>query len=159
MPPPPTLLLGQMLHVLYTVGCATLHSATPLHYCLGVCCPFLTRLAGRSSTVIPFPTLLLGQMLHDFCTVCCAILGCATPPYATVKADAVRFLRGWRRDALPCYPLLEQMLHVICTVGGTILYCATPYTTHRLNAACFGAMSVGVLGDSLLYHPLTLHVG
>ena len=40
--PPPTLLLGQMLLVFYTVGCVILYCATPpLHYCWGRCCPFL----------------------------------------------------------------------------------------------------------------------
>ena len=35
-----------------------------------------------------------------------------------------------------------------------------PYTVHGINAACFGAMSVRVLGDqSVLCYPPTLHVG
>ena len=34
-----------------------------------------------------------------------------------------------------------------------------PYTTPTLNAACFGAMSVDVLGDPLLCYPTTLHLG
>ena len=34
-----------------------------------------------------------------------------------------------------------------------------PYTSLRLYAACFGAMSVSVLGDLLLCYPLTLHLG
>ena len=31
----------------------------------------------------------------------------------------------------------------------------TPYTTPRLNAACFGTMSVGVLGEPLLCYLYT----
>ena len=61
------------------------------------------------------------------------------PPLSTVGADHARFLYG-RRVGRPF----------------TVL---PPYTTPRLNAACFGAISVGVLGDlSLCYLP-TLHLG
>ena len=104
--PTPTLPLGQMLPVFYTVSGGIVYCATP-------------------------PTLLLGQMLPVFYTVGGAILHCAIPPYTTVGADAARFFNGWRRDPLLCYPpplLLEQMLAVIYiyTVGCAILYCATP---------------------------------
>ena len=99
--PLPTILLGQMLTVSYSVGCAILYCATPpyttvgadvarflygcsanlycptppLHCCRGRCCPFFIRLAARSSTVLPLSrALLLGQILLDFCfgTVGCA---------------------------------------------------------------------------------------
>ena len=50
----------------------------------------------------------------------------------------VFFLYGWLREPI------------------TVL---TPYTTSRLNAACFGAMSVGVLGDPSLCYPPTRHLG
>ena len=86
--PPPTLLLGQMLPVIfymigcamlycatppytaggadaarffYTVGCAILYCASPLHYCCDRCCPFFVRLATRSSTMLPF----LHGMIRD----------------------------------------------------------------------------------------------
>ena len=109
----------------------------PLHYCWGRCCPFFLRLAARSSTVPPPLTLLLGQMLPVFYTVGGAILYCATPPYATVGADAARFLYGWLRHHLRCSPaptlLLGQKLLVFYTVG--------------------------VLGDPPLFYPPTLHLG
>ena len=94
------------------------------------------RLAARSSTVLPSPTLLLGQML-------------------------LVFLR-WRHDPLLCYPPLHYCWGRCCpffTVDWATIHCATPYTTPRLNAACFGAISVGVLGDSSLCYPPTLHLG
>ena len=139
--PPPTLLLGQMLPVFYTVGGAILYCATPpyttvgadaarflygrlrdpllryppLHHCWGRCCPFFfIRLAARTSTVLP-------------------------PPYTAVGTDAARLLYGRR---------VERPFTVL-----------PPYTTSRLNAACFGAMSVGVLGDPSLCYPPTLHLG
>ena len=60
------------------------------------------------------------------------------PPNTYVGADSARFLFG-RRVERPFTVLL-------------------PYTTPKLNAACFGATSVGVLGDpSLCYFP-TLHL-
>ena len=34
------------------------------------------------------------------------------------------------------------------------LHCATPYTAPRLSSTCFGAMNVGVLGEPLLCYPL-----
>ena len=99
---------------------------------------FYTVGCASSTTVLPLPTLLLGQMLPVF------LYGwlrdpllCYPSPYTTVGADAARYLYGWRRDP----------------------HCATPYTTPRLNAACFGAMSVGVLGGPSLCYSPTLHLG
>ena len=73
-------------------------------------------------------------MLPVFYTVGCAILYCASPPYTTVGADAARFF----------FIRLAARTH----------HGATPYTTPRLNAACSGAMSVGVLGGPSLCYPL-----
>ena len=67
------------------------------------------------------------------------ILYCATP-YNTVGADAARFFLNGRR-------------------AGRLVTVLPPYTAHRIHAACFSAMSVGVLGDSLLRYPPTLHIG
>ena len=69
------------------------------------------------------------------------------PPYTNIRADAARFvLYGWRRDPLLCYPPYTP-------VGrpSTVL---PPYTAPGLNAACFGAMSIGVFGEPLLFYPL-----
>ena len=81
-------------------------------------------------------TLLLRQTLPVFfIRFGYANLYCATPPYTTVGADAAR-----------CFVL---------SACWATLHCATPYTTPMLNAACFKAMSIGVLGDpSLRYFTL-----
>ena len=79
-------------------------------------------------------------MLPVFYTVGARTSSVLPPPYTTGGAYATRFLYG-RRVGRPF----------------TVL---PPYTTAGLNAACFGAMSVGVLGDpSLLCYPPTLHLG
>ena len=103
---------------------------------------FFLRLAARTSTVLLSPPpLLLGQMLPVFYTV--GVLGdpslCYPLHYTWVKCCLVWCDECWR-------------------VGRpfTVL---PPYTTPRLNAACFGAISVGVLGDSSLCYLPTLHLG
>ena len=73
------------------------------------------------------------------------------PPYTTVGADAARFSYGWLRDPLLCAPPTRRVEQPF-----TVL---PPYTTPRLNAACFGAMSVGVLDASSLSYPPRLHLG
>ena len=131
--PPPTLLLGQKLPVFcIRLVCKPLLSDPPLHYCWGRCCTFFIRLVRGPMIFYPLPTPLLGRMLPGISTVDCAILYCATPPYTTTVAgaDAARFFCR-RRFGRPF----------------TVL---PPYTTPRINAACFGATSVGVLGDPSL---------
>ena len=47
-------------------------------------------------------------------------------------------------------PVLVRLAWASCAT----LYCATPpYTAPRLNATCFGAVGVGVLGDAFLCYP------
>ena len=122
----------------YTVGCAIVYCVTPYK---GRCCPFFIRLAAQSSTVLL--------------------------PYATIQADAVRFLNSWRRDFLLCYPptlLLGQMLSASDTIGCAILYCATPpilllgqmpSVLIRLAARSSTVLPhlLGVLSDPLLCYP------
>ena len=151
-----------------------------LHYCWGGCCPCFFYTVGGA---IPFcttpPTLLLGQMLPVSYTVGCAILYCATPPYTTIKVDAACFLSGWLRDPLTVLPPLHSywaILNCVTSLHCTLVKCCLfscngrrgvgrpftvlpPYTAPKLNAACFRAMSVGVLGDSQLCYPTTLHLG
>ena len=51
--------------------------------------------------------------------------------------------------------MLPVLVRCVSACGVTF-HCATPYATPRENAACFGAMSVGVLSDSSLWiHPYT----
>ena len=115
-PLPPKLPLGQMLPVLFTVGCAILYCATPRYTTVGT------------------------DAARSLYTVGSAILYCATPPrYTAVGADAARSLYG-RGVGRPF----------------TVL---PPYTTPRLNAARFGAMRVGVLGDPSLCYPPTPPLG
>ena len=97
--------------------------------------PVFYAVGARSSNILPPPRLLQAQMLPVF------FYGWLrdpllrdSPPYTTVGADAARCLYS-RRVGRP----------------STVL---PPYTTPRLNAACFGAMSVGVLGDLSLCYPL-----
>ena len=129
---PPTLLLGRMLPVFYTVGGAILYCATPPTLLLGQMLSVFIRLAAHSSTVLPLPTLLLGQMLPVFIrlaapsstvlapptlllgqmlpvfyTVVCAIFYCATLPLHYCWGRCCPFLYGWRRDPLLCYPPLH----------------------------------------------------
>ena len=76
---------------------------------------------------LPLPYCRGGCCPFFFYAIGCAILFCATPSCTTVGADAAYFFYG-RRVWRPFIVL-------------------PPYTTHRFNAACFGAMSVSVLGD------------
>ena len=151
--PLPTRLLGRMLPVFfYTVGGAILYCSIPPTLLLGQMLPVFYSVGGAILyCATPPPTLILGQMLPVFCTAGCAILHCATPPYTIVRADAARFLYGCLSDPLLCYPPLHYCW--------ATFHCATPYTAPRLNAAGFGATSVGVLVDPSLCYPPTLHLG
>ena len=102
--PPYTTVEADAARFKYAWRCDPLLCYHSLHYCWGRCCPFFLRLAAPSSTVLPSPALPLGRMLPVFYMVGGAILYCATPPYTTVVADAARFLYGWLRDPLLCYP-------------------------------------------------------
>ena len=133
-----------MLSVFYTVGYAILYRARadagrflygwmrdpllcypPLHYCWGRCCSFFIRLAAQPSTVLPPPTLVLGQMLPDFMRL-------------AVRSSTV----------LPPHTLLlGPMLPVFLRLAVRPFTVLPLYTAPRFNAAWFGAMTVGVLGD------------
>ena len=142
--PPPTLLLGRMLPAFFIHLAA--RSSTVLPLPLGQMRPILDTVGGAILDCATPPTLVLGQMLPVFCTVRDAILYGATPLYTTVGADAARFLYDWLRDPLLCYPPntpLERPFTVL-----------PPYTAPKSNFACFGAMSVGVLGDPSRCYPL-----
>ena len=99
------------------------------------------------------------------------------------------FVYGWRRDPLLCYPplhhcwcrcrpffirgaarsstvlppptLLSGQMPPVFFIRLAARSCTVlpPYTAPGLNAACFGAMSVGVLGEPSLGYPPTLHLG
>ena len=102
--PPHTLLLEQMLPVLYTVGCAILYCATPHYTTVGA---DASRLAARSSTVLPPPALLLTQMLPVFYTVGCEQPFTVLPPYTTPRVNAACFGStsvGVLGDLSLCYP-------------------------------------------------------
>ena len=60
------------------------------------------------------------------------------------------FLYGWLRVPLLCYRPPQYSWATLTALN--------PYTAPRLNAACFGAMSVGVLGEPSLCYPPTLHL-
>ena len=133
----------------------------------------------QPATVLPPSTLLLGRMLPVF------LYGwqrdsllCYPPLHYCWGRCCTCFIRLAARSStvLPRPTLLvgqNAARFFFYTVGCAILYCATPsYTTvgrpftvlsphsaPRLNAACFGAMSVGVLGDPSLCYPSTLHLG
>ena len=66
-------------------------------------------------------------------------------------------------DPLLCCPPTRHlgcMLPVFVRLVVSLSAVLPPYTVHRINAACFGGMGVGVLSDSLLcYPPRTLHIG
>ena len=86
--PPPTLPLRQIDAArFYTVGCAILHCATPSPtLLLGRILPVFYTVGARSSTVLPPPTLLLGQMLLVFFyTVGGANFYCASPYTAPIN--------------------------------------------------------------------------
>ena len=105
-----------------------------LHYCWGRCCPFSIRLAALSSTVIHPPTLMLWQVLPVF-------------------------LYGWLRDHLLCYLPLQYCwgryaARVFIRLAARPSTWLPSYTIPRLNAACFGAMSGGVLGEPLSCYTL-----
>ena len=141
--------------------CNPLQCFPPLHCCWSGFCLFFTRLAARSSTVLPPPTLLLEQMLPVFGTVVCAILYWATPTYTTVGADAARFYSvvcATLYCAPPPYTTIRAgTARFFIRLAGRSLHCYPP--APRLNAAWFGGVSVGVLGDPLLCYPPTLHLG
>ena len=102
--PPPTLLLGWMLPVFYTVGGAIFYCVTAPYTTVGAdAARFFIRLTARSSTVLSPPTLLLGQMLPVFHTVGCATLFCATAPTLRLGQMLPVFPYGWLRDSLLCY--------------------------------------------------------
>ena len=54
--------------------------------------------------------------------------------------------------------LLGQMLLVFSRLAVRFSTVRPLYTLPRLNAACFGALSVGVLGDHILCYLPTLHL-
>ena len=103
------------------------------------------------------------QALYRPCSLIgtCTTLYCATPLYTIVGADAARFLHGWLRDPLLCYPPLHYCWGRCCpfffnTVGGAILYCATPpYTTVGADAARFLLLRLAARSSTML-HPPTL---
>ena len=84
------------------------------------------------------------------------------PPYTAPSLNSAFFGAmgvGVLGDPLLCCPLKcawDKCCLVWCDGGGlpvqpfTVL---TPYTAPRFNAACFGAMGVGFLGDAFLCYP------
>ena len=130
-----------------------------LNYCWGEGCPFFIRWCAILYGFTPSDTTV-GADAARFYTVDCAILHCAIPPpYTTVGADAARFFYTVGARSFTVLPpltiLLGQTLPVFFyTVGGANLFCASPCTAPRVNATCFGAMSVDVSDDPLLCCPL-----
>ena len=135
LPPPYTTVASDAARFLYGWPRERLLCYPPLHYCWGRYCPFFIRLAVRSSTVLPPPTLLLGQMLPFFYTVgCWATLHCATPlHYTLVKCCLFWCDERWR--------------------VGRLVTVLLPCAAHRINAACFDAMHVGVLVQPYIVLP------
>ena len=93
-------------------------------------------------------TLLLGQKLP----VCIRLAARSSNHLHYFGADAARFcIYGWLRDPLLCYPPYTRV--------GRPFTVLPSYTARRLNAACFGAMSVGALCDPILCYTTTPHLG
>ena len=133
----------------------TLLSYPLLHYCWGRCCPLFIRWCAILYCPTPFYTTV-GADAARLYTVGCAILHGATP---YCGGGCCPFVIRLVRDPLLSYPLLHYCWGRCCpfffyTVGGANLYCASPYTAPRVNATCFGAMSVDVSDDALLCCPL-----
>ena len=137
-----------------------IRSYPPLHYCGGRCCPFIYGwLRDRSLCYLPPPytTDVGADAARFFVYGWCAILYRPPPPHTTVKVDAARFLYGLcviLYCPTPSFTTVGAVAARFYAVGGANLYCASPYTARRVNATCFGAMSVGVLGDPSLSYPL-----
>ena len=176
-----------MLPVLFLYGwCAILYRPTPSYTTVGA---FLYGWLRDPSLCYPSPYTTVGADSARFVYGWCAILYCPTPSSTLLLGPILPvFLRLAARSStvLPplhcthgkCYMfwcdergrvrrpftvLLYYTVHGInaasfgaMSVGvlGDPSPCFHPYTTPRLNAACFGAMSVGVLGDTSLCYPV-----
>ena len=132
--------------------CTAPYCATPpLRCCWGGCCPLFLYIWRRDPLLcyhyrwgrcglflirLAARSFTVLPPLHSYW----AILNCVTSLHCTLVKCCLFSCNGRRGVGRPF----------------TVL---PPYTAPKLNAACFRAMSVGVLGDSQLCYPTTLHLG
>ena len=134
----------------------------PLHYCWGRCCPDFMRLV-REPLLSYTPYTTVGVDAALFFRLPARSFTALPPPNPTVDVDAARFLCGWCAKLSCPTPPIHYCWGKCCLFWcdecqrvGRLVAVLPPYTTPRVHAACFGAMSSGVLGDlSLCYPPYT----